>query len=606
MIKHLYTLCRQGKQWLADKSNPYNIQNILAAVVADFFAVTSLCMATADAAFSNMPAFMNGLNLSLFAVLLVAVTLVLVLFTRLVGARRVLPPALLTAVTAFCVCLQEGGDRDVWTAVGMALFLYLVCTWLYTRFKKPFGAIKPGWWFVRIAVTAMFAVFVLWLSYMGYARFYSFTYNSFDFGIFAQMFDSMKETGLPYTTVERNTLLSHFAVHFSPFFYVLLPGYCLFPNPVYLCVAQTLFVGAGVFAVYGIARHFDFTPKQTLLSCTVYLLYPAFSFGLFWDFHENKFLAFCILFAVYFMLRRQWVPFYIFAVLLCSVKEDAAIYLVAIALFMLAHEKQTKHGVITLVLALGYFVFALKMVALISGSEGMEFGYRYSNFELDGPVSIGAILRVLVADFGYAFKQMFQAEKVEFLLWLFLPVLLTPFATRKVSVLLLLTPMVLVNLLTNWVYQYDVDFQYTYGSGAMIVVATLVVIARLKPAHRGRLLAAMAALCLAMTVPRVVDRTKSYVNSYLDNREMFHQSVDYLHENLDKAWVIGASNAVVPVLYDYPRLYLDPHESELLSATVEYYVVKLEEEDAINIMEERGFEKVKDNGYVAIYHNTTY
>jgi uncharacterized membrane protein len=42
-----------------------------------------------------------------------------------------------------------------------------------------------------------------------------FAYNSpcYDFGIFAQMFHSMRTTGVPVTTCEREEAMSHFAVH---------------------------------------------------------------------------------------------------------------------------------------------------------------------------------------------------------------------------------------------------------------------------------------------------------------------------------------------------------------------------------------------------------
>ncbi len=603
---HLKDVWYGIKTWLTDKENPYNIQTLLASLVTAFFAVTAAYIAILDVPFSNMPAFVDSVNLLVFAGAVFGATAVLVLLCRFVGTQRVLPPVLLAAVTAFCVCLQETGDRDIWTCVGIALFLYLVCVWLWRRFDTPFSSLKCSFGFVRIAVFVLFCVFVVGLSYMGYARYYSFTYDAFDFGIFAQMFGYMKETGLPLTTVERNVELSHFAVHFSPFFYVILPVYCLFPTPVCLCVMQTLFVAAGVFAVYGIVRHFDFTPKQTLACCMVYLLYPAFSFGLFYDFHENKFLTVCILFTVYFMLRRKFLPFYISAILLCTVKEDAAIYLVAIALFMLAHEKLTKHGLITLALALVYFVFALEMVAWFSSSQSLEFGYRYDNFALDGDVGIGDIIKVLVVNFAYAFKQMFQADKVQFLLWLFVPVLCTPFMTKKVSVLLLLTPMVLVNLLTSWLYQYDIDYQYTYGSGALIIAAMLVVLHRMDARKRNALLATAGAICVAVTVPRVIIRMDSYISSYQDNREVFHDSEKFLQENLEREAVIGASSSIVTTLHNYPNLYLDPHNDWDVSDKIAYYAAKLEEKDAIAIMENRGFERIKDNGYVAIYRNGSY
>ena len=40
-------------------------------------------------------------------------------------------------------------------------------------------------------------------------------------------------TGLPDVSCERDVLMSHFAVHISPIYYLLLPFYALFPSPLH-------------------------------------------------------------------------------------------------------------------------------------------------------------------------------------------------------------------------------------------------------------------------------------------------------------------------------------------------------------------------------------
>ena len=72
---------------------------------------------------------------------------------------------------------------------------------------------------VYIGITAGVCVaFFLFVSAWTVGRVMSFCTPTFDFGIFAQMFYNMKETGLPLTTVERDGLLSHCAVHMSPIY----------------------------------------------------------------------------------------------------------------------------------------------------------------------------------------------------------------------------------------------------------------------------------------------------------------------------------------------------------------------------------------------------
>lgn len=588
---------------LANKNSPWYIQNFIAAFVAAFFAITALFIKSAPMSYTDL-SYVTSINVLVFGASVLSLTVVLVLACFLFKPIRVLPAAVIVSATLFCACLQKGGDRNVWIGTGAALIVYLSAVWVFNRFDTPFGGLKIGDRFVKVAVGVMFAVFVGYMSLMGVCRYYSFTYDTFDFGIFAQMFGYMKTTGLPYTTVERGELLSHFAVHFSPFFYILLPGYMLFSTPAYLCVMQTLFVGLGVFAVYGIAKHIGFSPKQTLLVSALYLLYPAFSYGLHFDFHENKFLTFCILFTVYFMLKRKWVPFYIFGLLICTVKEDAAIYLIAIGLYMLLRERLIKHGIFTLALALAYFVFALKMIQVCGAKEGMEFGYRYSNFELDGEAGIGSIVKITLLDLGYTLTQIFQEEKIEFLLWMFLPVLFTPFMNKRISTLVLLAPMLLINLMSNWPYQYDIDFQYTYGTAALILVCTVLALRQLRPRKRNALLLAAVMLCGSLTVPRVIARNTGYINGYFNNREQFQSGLSLIRETLDKDSAIGVEGNVMPLMYDYKWLTLDPRSDEQ-AAAIEYYVSKAYDGD-IHYMTDRGFELYAENSYIVIYKNPAY
>ncbi len=601
---------RRNMKALADPKNPFYIPYILASYIAAFFMVSAMFMKFAPISYTELT-YVERINLPVFFGAILVMGTLLFALSALIKARRVIPIALVISVTYFCMNLQKGGDRNVWIGIGAAVIIFLTCTWIFRRFDTPFWKLKFNHIAGRSVVAVMFLVFVGYMSLMGVCRFYSFTYDTFDFGIFAQMFAYMKETGLPYTTVERGTLLSHFAVHFSPFFYVLLPGYMLFSTPAYLCVMQTLFVGLGVFAVYGIVKQLGFTPKQSVLASALYLLYPAISFGLHFDFHENKFLAVCILFTIYFMLKRKWIPFYLCGLLICTVKEDAAIYLIGIGLFMLFRERLIKHGLFTIALAFAYFAFALYMIQVCGAGEGMEFGYRYSNFELGGEAGVGSIVKITLLDFGYTLRQIFvlkepeeQLRKIEFLLWIFLPVFFAPFVQKKIAALTLIAPMLLINLMTNWPYQYDIDFQYNYGTAALVLVCTFVALCGMRRKRRNALLVAAVMLCTSLTVPRVIARNTSYINGYLGNAATFHQSIAFIHDTLEKDVNIGVEGNVMPVMSDYPLLVLDPHDDEK-AKSIRYYVAKKGDGD-IHELTDRGFVLYRENGYIEIYENPNY
>jgi len=590
---------------LADSTKSYCFKNILASFIISFFAISSLFMVLSKDKYFTAE-YITSKSILFFVIdVLVFMAVLFILSNFAFKPKKVLSVSLVLSVTSFCLLLQKGAETNIWLNVGIATICLISCIWLFGRFKEPIFEKEFGFNTVKIIVAVLFFVFAGYMSLMGICRYYSFTYDTFDFGIFAQMFDYMKETGLPNTTVERNMLLSHFAVHFSPFFYLLLPGYLVFSTPAYLCVMQTLFVYLGVFLVLGIAKTLGFSSKQTLAICIIYLTYPSLTFGLYFDFHENKFLTFFVLLTVYFLLKKRFIPFYISAFILCTIKEDAAIYLVAIALYMLISERLIKHGSITLLLAVGYFCFAMSIKPFFGTLTDMQFVNRYSNYAIDGQSNLINIIKTVILNFGYTVSQMFSVEKFEFILWLFLPVLFMPLFTKKVSTLLLLTPMLLINLMTNWVYQYHIDYQYTFGTAALVIVCSVLALKSMSNKARKTLLVSAVMICIAITMPRMITRNNSYIKDYFAKRETFTLSSQLIDETLDKDMVIGVEGIVMPMLYDYPNLYLDPHSDELASK-IEYFVAPSNDKEDIATMVEKGFELKYDNGHISIYENPNY
>lgn len=597
---------------LQNKDNPLYIQNIVSCLFVAFLAVTSFFMMTSDRSFTDVR-YTAEVSLGFFLIITVALGVIFLLLCFFVRSETIIPILFVPTLTLFCYLVSEKFTQNIWLSSGLAIFIYLCCLWLFNRFDMPLAKIKINFLVVKVIVCAMFVLSTLYMSISLSMRYYSFGYSATDFGIFAQMFDYMKDTGLPNTTVERNQLLSHFAVHFSPFFYVLLPAYFIFSTPAYLLTVQALFIAVGVFAVYGIAKALGFSEKATLLVCALYTFYPSLTVGQYYDFHESKFLTFCILFAFYFLVKRQFIGFYIFGILLCTIKEDAAIYLVAIALYMIVREKLIKHGIITLVIAICYFIFAISMVESFNfGSNQMQFGARYSNFAINGDNGIGSILTTVVVNFGYTLKEMFikpqnevfTQEKLLFVLWMFVPVLLTPFRNSKISTLLLLSPMLLINLMPCWGYQYDIEYQYTYGTAAMVIICTILALKEMNAKQRNMFLTVSVVLCFAITMPITVTKNSGYIKQYFGNREVYSESVELIRNTIDKSCAVGTEGDVTPMLYDYKIVYYDPHTDERASK-IEYNVTRTSDEH-ISEMESRGFVRVAGNSFIEIYKNPNF
>lgn len=192
--------------------------------------------------------------------------------------------------------------------------------------------------------SALIIAFTLFTGIIGCLYYKNYWTPCFDFGLFSQMFYFMKETGKCLVTCERDGLLNHFAVHFSPIFYLLLPLYMLIPSPCTLLVAQGFIVASGVLPLVLICKKFKLSNTAAGLFAVCYVLYPAFAGGCFFYLHENCFLAPLILWFIYFSEKNQTLPASAAALLILLVKEDAAVYTAVISLYFLFSRKklQTK------------------------------------------------------------------------------------------------------------------------------------------------------------------------------------------------------------------------------------------------------------------------
>ena len=87
-------------------------------------------------------------------------------------------------------------------------------------------------------VFSIVALYVVYLSVVFIYKVKTFDGSTFDIGLFSQMFHRMSTDLTAITTLERDRVLSHFAVHISPIFYLMLPFYKLFPHVETLEVLQ--------------------------------------------------------------------------------------------------------------------------------------------------------------------------------------------------------------------------------------------------------------------------------------------------------------------------------------------------------------------------------
>lgn len=376
--------------------------------------------------------------------------------------------------------------------------LYALRGWDGSRGKRvPAGSESRC--FVLLTAAAALAFF-LFVSVWTVCRVYSFSTPTYDFGIFAQMFHSMKTTGLPITTVERDGPLSHFAVHVSPIYYLLLPFYRLAPVPATLQVLQAAVLASAALPMWKLGKYHGLPPAARLALCGLLFLYPAYAGGTSYDIHENAFLTPLILWLFYGIDRKNGLITAAAGILTLMVKEDAAVYAAVVALWLLVKtlvRREGKWGVAagSALLAGSVLWFAAVTGYLAQSGDGV-MTYRYNNFIYDGSASLLSVVKAVLMCPMKAVFECVDSEKLKFISLTLLPLLGLPLMTRRYERYILLIPYVLVNLMSDYQYQHSIFFQYTYGSTACLVYLTLVNLADIRPKSR-RLAALAAAVCVA-------------------------------------------------------------------------------------------------------------
>ena len=458
------------------------LPSICLSLISGWLSALFIFSLSADTNFTVVPDFAKSVSLLLFIGILLFFSAVYFAAWRFLWNKILL----LTLPVSFALygissVAYSSGDSDTraYTAIVFTMLFLAVIAIVANYIKSEKLSFLThdissllSFIIVSVGFVALSAYFIVVLG----SRTAALCSPCYDMGIFAQMYDNMTETGLPYTTCERGEYLSHFAVHFSPILYLLLPFCYIFKATDVLVWAQILLVFSGVFPLLLICRRIKLSNIKSTLICLVYLLYPAMSSGAFYDFHENAFLAPLILWTLYFVHAEKWIPTFIFALGVLMVKEDAAMYIGFISLYVIFSRKKIWQGIGLFVMTFCYFLFAMFM--LLRGGEGIMLGGRYYNIiGYDG--SFIDLLRVALVNPALYAAESFTPAKLLYAFNMLLPLAFLPLMTRKPSRWLLIAPLFVINLITDYEYQFNLQFQYSFGSGALLVYAAAINLADL-------------------------------------------------------------------------------------------------------------------------------
>jgi uncharacterized membrane protein len=266
----------------------------------------------------------------------------------------------------------------------------------------------------------------------------------------------------------------------------------------------------------------------------------------------------------------------------------------------------------------GLLLFAsLEWFAVVTGylaeSGDGVMTYRYDNFIFDDSASLFTVVKAVILNPMKAVYECMDAEKLPFITQTLLPLLGLPLLTRRFERYVLLIPYVLLNLMSDYQYQHDIFFQYTFGSTAFLFYLAAINLTQLKvDLHRVAALGTAVAISFASFSAVVIPTAKYFPETektYQDYYDGIRTALDKIPDNAS----VSAPTFYAPYLSQREVLYDIRYAAKEHILDTEYVVLKTNSAGDYSkydsLGKKNGYDNLikllQQNGYTLFYEHGT-
>ena len=220
---------------------------------------------------------------------------------------------------------------------------------------RPIGGLVARLAYVLVVLYA------LTFGYLSIQEHEAFSTHAFDLGNMDQaVWNTYHGRWLEFTNMPGLTI--RLAAHVEPILLLVAPLYGLASDPRLLLVLQTLVIALGGLPAFWLARHELKSSLAGLVFASAYLLAPALEVANLSDFHAVAFSSALLLYAIYFLRRDRYLPFFLFAVLAMSTKEQVPLIVLLMGISLVLVRGAWGWGLATAGTALLWFLVAVGVV----------------------------------------------------------------------------------------------------------------------------------------------------------------------------------------------------------------------------------------------------
>lgn len=414
-----------------------------------------------------------------------------------------------------------------------------------------------SWWRPEFFLSAMIGAYIFifgWLTWLQQSNFATFDY---DMGIFDQEIWLAAHHLNPFITIRG---LDMWANHVNPIVYLLVPFYWLGAGPHFLYLVETLAFAGSAIPLWLLARDRFKSPWLALGIPLAWLLYPAVEWMTSWPFHPEYLGVPAFLFAYWFADRGRWGWYGVCVVLTLACKEDAALPIMALGI-LLAFRRHRRAGLITVAGALAWFLLCVEVI-MPSANVALAPFYLDQYSALGN--STGQIILNVFRHPSRVWSLVFHHDRFRYYVELFAPV--AGLALLAPATLFLAIPTLLVNVVNNQGYVYDVKYQYSAFVAAGIFLAVIEGIGSFR-SHRLRqlrvlMVGMLCAFALASNVawsPSPLDSTQYHSGVWTFDASPQVRELAKLVRMVPAGVGVSAGFNVVPHLAHRDQIYTWPN-----------------------------------------------
>jgi hypothetical protein len=199
----------------------------------------------------------------------------------------------------------------------------------------------------------------------------------FDLGLFDQIVWNTAHGHAFRCSVHRLHFLGD---HFGPALLVVTPLYWLVSSPVALLAVNALCVGAAAWPLFLAAKARGLTREASSVLLLAFLAYPSCTSIAVYDFHPDLLALPWLMAALYFESTSRYRAMVVAALLAMSCKEEYAVFVAALGVFVAVGRKDVairRFGLALSAFALLYLWVVIKFVMPRYNAQGMEQLSRY-------------------------------------------------------------------------------------------------------------------------------------------------------------------------------------------------------------------------------------